>query len=73
MLAIPETAGLFASCSSDGCIRLWDCAKMEGRNIANRSCQVYNTHAGPLTGFTLCLNNQSLAAANDSGSIFLLR
>ncbi|XP_075209888.1 vacuolar protein sorting 15 isoform X2 [Lycorma delicatula] len=73
MLAIPETAGLFASCSSDGCIRLWDCAKMEGRNIANRSRQVYNTHAGPLTGFTLCLNNQSIAAANDSGSIFLLR
>lgn len=28
---------LFASSSSDGCIKIWDASKMEGRNIANRS------------------------------------
>ncbi|XP_039281879.1 phosphoinositide 3-kinase regulatory subunit 4 isoform X2 [Nilaparvata lugens] len=70
LLAVPETS-LFVSCSSDGCIRLWDCARMEGRNIANRSRTVYNTQSGPLTSLTLCLNNQSLAAANDNGSIYL--
>nr|CAD7589508.1 unnamed protein product [Timema genevievae] len=70
--AIPETP-LFASCSSDGCIRIWDCGKMEGRNIANRSRQVYNRQAGALIGLTVCENNQSLASASQSGSVFVLR
>jgi len=46
---------------------------MEGRNIANRSRQVYNRQAGPLVGLAVCENNQSLASASYSGSIFVLR
>jgi hypothetical protein len=46
---------------------------MEGRNIANRSRQVYNRQAGPLVGLAVCENNQSLASASHSGSIFVLR
>nr|CAD7263978.1 unnamed protein product [Timema shepardi] len=72
LAAIPETP-LFASCSSDGYIRIWDCGKMEGRNIANRSRQVYNRQAGALIGLTVCENNQSLASASQSGSVFVLR
>jgi phosphoinositide-3-kinase regulatory subunit 4 len=71
-VAIPDTP-LFASCAGDGCIRVWDCGKMEGRNIANRSRQVYNRQAGPLVGLAVCENNQSLASASHSGSIFVLR
>lgn len=36
LVPIPDTS-LFASNSSDGCIKIWDASKMEGRNIANRS------------------------------------
>lgn len=36
LVSIPDT-NLFASSSSDGCIKIWDASKMEGRNIANRS------------------------------------
>jgi hypothetical protein len=46
---------------------------MEGRNIANRSRQVYNRQAGPLVGLAVCENNQSLASASHSGSVFVLR
>lgn len=46
---------------------------MEGRNIANRSRQVYNRQAGPLVGLAVCENNQSLASASYNGSIFVLR
>ncbi|XP_049778491.1 phosphoinositide 3-kinase regulatory subunit 4 [Schistocerca cancellata] len=72
LVSIPETT-LFASCSADGYIRLWDCGKMEGRNIANRSRQVYNRQAGPLVGLTVCEGNQSLGSASQTGAIFVLR
>lgn len=36
LVSIPDTS-LFASSSSDSCIKIWDTNKMEGRNIANRS------------------------------------
>lgn len=72
MVPVPETP-LFASCSADGCIRIWDCGKMEGRNIANRSRQVHNQQAGPLVGLTVCESNQSLASASQSGTVFVLR
>lgn len=36
LVSIPDTS-LFASSSADGCIKIWDASKMEGRNIANRS------------------------------------
>lgn len=36
-LAAFPSMPLFASASLDGYVRLLDCAKMEGRNIANRS------------------------------------
>lgn len=32
---------LFASSSADGCIKIWDASKMEGRNIANRSRYIF--------------------------------
>ncbi|KAJ9580221.1 hypothetical protein L9F63_004121 [Diploptera punctata] len=72
LVGVPDTP-LFASSSRDGCIRIWDCGKMEGRNIANRSRQVYNRQAGPLVGLTVCENNQSLASASQQGSVFVLR
>lgn len=73
LVPIPDTS-LFASNSSDGCIKIWDASKMEGRNIANRSRQTYIHRGGPLVGLTVCDQGQSLASsASTSGTVFVLR
>lgn len=46
---------------------------MEGRNIANRSCQTYNRMGDSLVGLALCDNNQSLASASHNGTVFVTR
>ncbi|XP_014273976.1 phosphoinositide 3-kinase regulatory subunit 4 [Halyomorpha halys] len=72
LVAIPDTT-IMASCSYDGCVRIWDCGKMEGRNIANRARQVYNAQTGPLVGMTLCNANTCLGMASQSGSVVVLK
>lgn len=73
LVSIPDTS-LFASSSSDGCIKIWDASKMEGRNIANRSRQTYMHRGSPLVGLTVCDQGQSLAStASTSGTVFVLR
>lgn len=71
LAVLPETS-LFASASADGCIRIWDCSKMEGRNIANRSRITANRQTGPLIGLAAC-PDQTLAAASQTGDVFVLR
>ncbi|KAJ8665411.1 hypothetical protein QAD02_007073 [Eretmocerus hayati] len=73
LASIPDSS-LFASSSSDGCIKIWDASKMEGRNIANRSRQTYAHRGGPLVGLAVCEQGQSLASSSSqSGSVFVLR
>ncbi|KAF5307655.1 hypothetical protein FQR65_LT06710 [Abscondita terminalis] len=70
---LPESP-YFASSSRDGFIRIWDCSKMEGKNIANRSKQSYKVAGGVgISGMAVCENGQSLAAAAQDGSILVLR
>ena len=40
LAAVPDTT-LFASTGVDGALRLWDCAKMEGRALANKARLVH--------------------------------
>uniref|UniRef100_A0A0C9R475 non-specific serine/threonine protein kinase n=1 Tax=Fopius arisanus TaxID=64838 RepID=A0A0C9R475_9HYME len=73
LVSIPDS-GLFASCAADGCVRIWDASKMEGRNIANRSRQTYVNRGGPLVGLAVCEQGQSIASsASMTGSVFVLR
>ncbi|KAL0276782.1 UNVERIFIED_CONTAM: hypothetical protein PYX00_004283 [Menopon gallinae] len=65
--------GKFVSCSNDGSIRLWDCVKVEGQNIANRSKLLYSKQNGALISMTTCENNESLASASANGCIFVMR
>ncbi|KAF8792794.1 Phosphoinositide 3-kinase regulatory subunit 4 like protein [Argiope bruennichi] len=78
---IPTTA-LFATCSNDGTVKIWDCEKMEGKNVANRSRLSYNRlgsslgnvlFEGPVSCMTVCQNMQSIAAASDTGNIHVFR
>ncbi|KAK9879938.1 hypothetical protein WA026_008448 [Henosepilachna vigintioctopunctata] len=73
LAAIPDTS-LFASSSTDGYVRLWDCSKLEGKNIANRSKQQFKMQNGiGIIGITACDGGQSVAAASQDGSINILR
>ncbi|XP_058797917.1 phosphoinositide 3-kinase regulatory subunit 4 isoform X2 [Phymastichus coffea] len=73
LVSIPDTS-LFASSSSDSCIKVWDASKMEGRNIANRSRQTYMQRGGPLIGLVVCEQGQSLAStASEAGNVFVVR
>ncbi|XP_074107920.1 vacuolar protein sorting 15 isoform X2 [Cotesia typhae] len=73
LVSIPDS-GLFASSAADGCVRVWDASKMEGKNLANRSRQNYVHRGGPLVGLAVCEQGQSLASsASQSGSLFVLR
>ncbi|GFT53351.1 phosphoinositide 3-kinase regulatory subunit 4 [Nephila pilipes] len=69
---IPSTA-LFATCSNDGTVKIWDCEKMEGKNVANRSRLSYNRLDGPVSCMTVCQNMQSIAAASETGNIQVFR
>ncbi|XP_054707486.1 phosphoinositide 3-kinase regulatory subunit 4-like [Uloborus diversus] len=69
---IPNTP-LFASCSNDGTVKIWDCEKMEGKNVANRSKLTYNRLDGPVSCMTMCQNMQSVAAASENGNIHVFR
>ncbi|XP_073986579.1 vacuolar protein sorting 15 isoform X1 [Rhodnius prolixus] len=72
LVTLPDTT-IMASCSFDGCVRVWDYGKMEGRNIANRARQVYNAHSGPLVGMALCNAKTSLGMASQSGNIVVIK
>ncbi|XP_043489067.1 phosphoinositide 3-kinase regulatory subunit 4 isoform X2 [Polistes fuscatus] len=73
LVSIPDSS-LFASSSADGCIKIWDASRMEGRNIANRSRQTYMNRSGPLVGLAVCEQGQSIASsASISGTVFVLR
>ncbi|XP_065349993.1 phosphoinositide 3-kinase regulatory subunit 4 [Cloeon dipterum] len=72
IVTIPEST-CFASCSNDGWIKIWDCAKMEGKNVANKSVQSLHQLGGPLVGLAPCEGNMSLASASQNGLVFVAR
>ncbi|CAH1115369.1 unnamed protein product [Psylliodes chrysocephalus] len=71
LCVLPDTP-LFASSSSDGSVRLWDCSKMEGKNIANRSKQHYKLGSN-ITSMAVCESGQSLGVTCQDGSVNILR
>lgn len=69
---IPNTS-LFATCSADGLVKIWDWGRMEKKTIANRSRQTYARMDGQVTCMTVCQSMQSLAVASDAGTIQVFR
>lgn len=63
---------LFASTSTDGTVRLWDCTKLDGHQNINRSRQLYAANT-PLNAVAACDSGQSLAVAGRDGALLVLR
>ncbi|XP_053678461.1 phosphoinositide 3-kinase regulatory subunit 4 [Anopheles nili] len=68
----PHTGSMFASASSDGTVRLWDCNKLDGQQSVNRSRQSYHANT-PLHAVAACDAGQSLAVAGKDGTLLLLK
>ncbi|OZJ02400.1 hypothetical protein BZG36_04862, partial [Bifiguratus adelaidae] len=62
----------FASCSDDGSVKIWDCARLE-RNVTNRSRLTYQKQGGRIKCMTFIENTHSIASASDNGSIHIFR
>lgn len=71
-LAISWDNLLFASCSDDGSVRIWDCSRLE-RNVTNRSRATYSQQGGRIKCLTFIEQTYSIAAASDNGSIHVFR
>ncbi|XP_013397860.1 phosphoinositide 3-kinase regulatory subunit 4 [Lingula anatina] len=72
-IRVSEDHQLFATCSNDGCVKLWDGSRMEGKSVTNRSRQTYNKQGGQIKCLSFCESSQSLAAGSDNGTIHVLR
>ncbi|OQV22247.1 Phosphoinositide 3-kinase regulatory subunit 4 [Hypsibius exemplaris] len=65
--------GDILSCSSDGTVKLWDCARMEGRGLSNRAKYTYKHLLSPVKAITYCEEWKSFACAGENGSIHVVR
>lgn len=63
----------FASGSIDGSVKIWDCVKFEGRNVANRSRQTCTRMGSGITSLTTVQSGASLASASNNGMIHVMR
>ncbi|CAO3608965.1 unnamed protein product [Cunninghamella blakesleeana] len=71
-LAISWDNLIFASCSDDGSVKIWDCSRLE-RNVTNRSRVSYNKQGGSIKCLTFIQQTYSIASASDNGSIHIFR
>ncbi|XP_035452016.2 phosphoinositide 3-kinase regulatory subunit 4 isoform X1 [Spodoptera frugiperda] len=72
LVCLPASRAVFASCSDDGTVRLWDAARLHTHAHINRSKSMYNRNAGPVVSLAACEAGQSLVAATQE-SVFVLR
>ena len=60
---------LMASASTDGTLKVWDCAKMEsGKNVANKARQTFSKNV-PLDSLAATSHNHCLAVAARDGTV----
>lgn len=72
MTSLTPNGPVFASASTDGTIRLWDCNKMDGYQSINRSRQMYVGNT-PIYSIAACQGGQSLLAAGKDENVMLVR
>ncbi|XP_043922670.1 phosphoinositide 3-kinase regulatory subunit 4 [Protopterus annectens] len=71
-ICVSDEHSIFATCSNDGTVKVWDSQKMEGRTTTTRSILTYSRMGGRIKTLTFCHGSHYLAAASDTGTIQLL-
>ncbi|KAM3822108.1 phosphoinositide 3-kinase regulatory subunit 4 isoform 2-T4 [Vipera latastei] len=70
-IRVSDEHSIFATCSNDGTVKIWDSHKMEGKTTTTRSILTYSRIGGRVTTLTFCQGSHYLAIASDNGSIQL--
>ncbi|KAA0703513.1 Phosphoinositide 3-kinase regulatory subunit 4 [Triplophysa tibetana] len=71
-IRVSDEHSIFATCSNDGSVKIWDSQKMEGKTTTTRSVLTYSRIGGFVKTLTFCQGSHYLAVASDNGSIQLL-
>ncbi|XP_052002420.1 phosphoinositide 3-kinase regulatory subunit 4-like isoform X2 [Xyrauchen texanus] len=71
-IRVSDEHSVFATCSNDGTVKIWDSQKMEGKTTTTRSVLTYSRIGGHVRTLTFCQGSHYLAVASDNGSIQLL-
>ncbi|XP_026083818.1 phosphoinositide 3-kinase regulatory subunit 4-like isoform X1 [Carassius auratus] len=71
-IRVSDEHSIFATCSNDGTVKIWDSQKMEGKTTTTRSVLTYSRIGGHVKTLTFCQGSHYLAVASDNGSIQLL-
>ncbi|XP_048366816.1 phosphoinositide 3-kinase regulatory subunit 4 [Sphaerodactylus townsendi] len=71
-IRVSDEHSIFATCSNDGSVKIWNSQKMEGKTTTTRSILTYSRIGGRVTTLTFCQGSHYLAIASDNGAIQLL-
>uniref|UniRef100_A0A8C9FBM5 Phosphoinositide 3-kinase regulatory subunit 4 n=1 Tax=Pavo cristatus TaxID=9049 RepID=A0A8C9FBM5_PAVCR len=71
-IRVSDEHSIFATCSNDGTVKIWNSQKMEGKTTTTRSILTYSRIGGHVKTLTFCQGSHYLAIASDNGAIQLL-
>uniref|UniRef100_A0A8D1EUR5 Phosphoinositide 3-kinase regulatory subunit 4 n=1 Tax=Sus scrofa TaxID=9823 RepID=A0A8D1EUR5_PIG len=71
-IQVSDEHSLFATCSNDGTVKIWNSQKMEGKTTTTRSILTYSRIGGRVKTLTFCQGSHYLAIASDNGAVQLL-
>ncbi|NWI91189.1 PI3R4 kinase, partial [Pitta sordida] len=71
-IRVSDEHSIFATCSNDGTVKVWNSQKMEGKTTTTRSILTYTRIGGHVKTLTFCQGSHYLAIASDNGAIQLL-
>ncbi|NWZ60140.1 phosphoinositide 3-kinase regulatory subunit 4 [Haliaeetus albicilla] len=71
-IRVSDEHSIFATCSNDGTVKIWNGQKMEGKTTTTRSILTYSRIGGHVKTLTFCQGSHYLAIASDNGAIQLL-
>ncbi|XP_067857094.1 phosphoinositide 3-kinase regulatory subunit 4 isoform X4 [Heptranchias perlo] len=71
-IRVSDEHSIFATCSNDGTVKIWDSQKMEGKTTTTRSILTYSRIGGKIKTLAFCQGSHYLAVASDNGTIQLL-
>uniref|UniRef100_A0A8C5PK20 Phosphoinositide 3-kinase regulatory subunit 4 n=1 Tax=Leptobrachium leishanense TaxID=445787 RepID=A0A8C5PK20_9ANUR len=71
-IRVSDEHSIFATCSNDGTVKIWNSQKMEGKTTTTRSIVTYSRIGGRIKTMAFCQGSHYLAVSSDNGNIQLL-